>query len=79
MVPTAVDASMPHTRCGGKAILWLESEFSRLRNFLSVWMPLEPALGATSLDGGLPVQGCLAQLPKAGWKEFESEFLKGVK
>lgn len=79
MIPTEVDTSMPRTRCGEKAILWLESEFSRLRNFLSVWMPLEPALGATSQDGGLPVPGSLAQLPKTVWKEFEAEFLKAVK
>jgi glycine cleavage system H protein len=76
MVPTNLEPLPPQMRFGEQAIVWLESEFSRLREFLSVQMPPEFALGVTSQDGGLPVPGCLAHLPKTAWSEFEAEFLK---
>jgi glycine cleavage system H protein len=76
VIPTNIGAVTPPVRFGEKAILWLESEFSRLREFLSVQMPPEFALGATSQDGGLPVSGCLNDLPKPAWRKFEAEFLR---
>ena len=76
VIPTNIGAVTPPVRFGEKAILWLESEFSRLRDFLSVQMPPEFALGVTSQDGGLPIPGCLDHLPKTAWSEFEAEFLK---
>ena len=68
---------MPNVRFGEKAIIWLESEFTRLREFLSTQLSPEFALGATSQDGGLPTSGCLTELDEAAWTAFETEFLKG--
>jgi hypothetical protein len=58
------------------AMTWLGKEFDRLREFLSVQMPPELALGATSQDGGEPVPGCLTELKDEAWSAFEAEFLK---
>jgi glycine cleavage system H protein len=77
ITPTSVGAVVPSTRFGENAIMWLESEFSRLREFLSAQVNPELALGLTSQDGGVPASGCLAELDKSAWKAFESEFLKG--
>jgi glycine cleavage system H protein len=76
VTPTTVGAVTPNVRFGEKAIIWLESEFTRLREFLSVQITPEFALGATSQDGGLPASGCLGELDKAAWNAFEAEFLK---
>lgn len=75
ITPTATGAVAPSTRFGETAILWLESEFSRLREFLFVQMDPELALGATSQDGGIPTSGCLAELDNGAWSAFEKEFL----
>jgi glycine cleavage system H protein len=76
IIPTTVGMMTPNVRFGEKAIMWLESEFARLREFLSVQIRPEFALGATSQDGGLPTSGCLIDLDKAAWSAFENEFLK---
>lgn len=75
ITPTSTGAVAPSTRLGESAILWLESEFSRLREFLFVQMDPELALGATSQDGGVPTSGCLAELDSRAWNAFEKEFL----
>ena len=77
VTPTSLGAMMPNVRFGEKAIIWLESEFTRLREFLSTQLSPEFALGATSQDGGLPTSGCLTELDEAAWTAFETEFLKG--
>lgn len=76
ITPTSVGAATPSVRFGEKAVMWLESEFSRLREFLSAQVPSELALGTTSQDGGVPATGCLAELNQEAWKAFEAEFLK---
>jgi glycine cleavage system H protein len=76
VTPTSIGAMAPKVQFGEKAILWLESEFTRLGEFLSAQMPAEMPLGATSQDGGLPISGCLGALDHAAWGRFESEFLK---
>jgi glycine cleavage system H protein len=76
VTPTAIGIVAPNMRFGEKAILWLESEFTRLHEFLSTQVSPEFALGATSQDGGLPAPGCLNELDKAAWIAFETEFLK---
>lgn len=76
ITPTSVGAVVPTTRFGEKAIMFLEDEFARLREFLSTQVNPELALGVTSQDGGVPASGCLAELDKPAWSAFESEFLK---
>jgi hypothetical protein len=66
----------PNVRFGEKAIIWLESEFTRLREFLSVEIMSDFDLGVTSLDGGFPTAACLAELDQTAWSAFEAEFLK---
>jgi glycine cleavage system H protein len=75
VTPTSIGSVTPSLRFGEKAILWLESEFTRLREFLSAQVAPELALGITSQDGGVPSSGCLAELDSAAWSAFESEFL----
>lgn len=69
-------AAPSDVRFGAQARQWLDSEFSRLREFLSAQVSPEFALGMTSQDGGIPTAGCLAELDKAAWSDFEAEFLK---
>lgn len=76
IVPTHLATEMPHLRFGEKALTWLEEEFTRLREFLSVRAMPVLALGATSQDGGIPAAGCLDELPAGAWSEFEKEFLQ---
>jgi hypothetical protein len=76
ITPTSVGAVVPSTRFGENAIMWLEDEVARLREFLSAQVNPELNLGVTSQDGGIPASGCLAELDKAAWSAFESEFLK---
>jgi glycine cleavage system H protein len=76
ITPTTIGSVTPSVRFGEKAIMWLESEFARLREFVSLQITPEFALGATSQDGGLPTSGCLGELDKAAWSAFETEFLK---
>lgn len=75
VTPTAVDSVTPNLRAGEKAVVWLESEFTRLREFISAQIVPELALGTTSQDGGVPTSGCLAELDDAAWSAFEREFL----
>ncbi len=63
-------------RSGEHAHQWLETEFTRLAEFLAPRIPVLSPFGATSQDGGLPAPGCLHELPKSAWKEFAKEFLK---
>jgi glycine cleavage system H protein len=76
VTPTAVGAATRNVRFGEKAIIWLESEFNRLREFLSVEIMSDFDLGVTSLDGGFPTTGCLTELDQTAWSAFEAEFLK---
>jgi len=75
VTPTEV-AAAPNVRFGDKAALWLENEFNRLREFLSVEVMSDFALGVTSQDGGIPTSGCLSELDQTAWSGFEAEFLK---
>jgi glycine cleavage system H protein len=71
--PADTDAGL---RSGAKAAAWLEQEFHRLREFLSLQVAPDLALSATRLDGGLPTVGSLTHLPPEGWCAFEEEFLR---
>lgn len=70
--PNGASSSMPS---GEKAVLWLEQEFHRFREFLSMQISPDLAVSLTFPDGGLPVVGSLAELPLGGWRAFEAEFL----
>jgi len=61
---------------GERAIRWLEGEFSRLREFLSLQLSPVSTVGLTAQDGGMPAAGCLRGLDAAGWEAFQAEFLQ---
>jgi len=61
---------------GRKAAQWLDDEFRRLREFLSMRATPVLAVGLTSHDGGMPATGCLRELDDSAWAAFESEFLQ---
>jgi len=75
ITPTQLDASPSGMRYGQKAANWLEQEFCRFREFLSIQVSPDLALNVTYPDGGLPASGSLAELPLAGWGAFEAAFL----
>jgi glycine cleavage system H protein len=76
LTPTRMAEHTGALRFGEKAILWLENEFVRFREFLAAQAAPDLALGLTSQDGGLPVVGCLAELAPTTWTAFEAEFLR---
>lgn len=76
VTPTGVGAVTPNVRFGEKAVIWLESEFNRLREFLSVEIMSDVAVGVTMQDGGSPTEGCIAELDQTAWSAFEAEFLR---
>jgi glycine cleavage system H protein len=59
---------------GSDAVLWLQSEVERFREFLSTRLIPEFELGTTSQDAGLPMPGALAQFDADTWAAFEHEF-----
>jgi glycine cleavage system H protein len=75
LTPTRVEAPLPKVRFGEQAAMWLENEFMRFQEFIFAQLSPDPALGVTSLDGGLPAPGCLRELGPAAWSAFEAKFL----
>ena len=75
ITPTQSDNSFGAMRYGQKAANWLELEFYRFREFLSVQVSPDLASDITCADGGLPSIGSLAELPLKGWGAFEETFL----
>jgi glycine cleavage system H protein len=75
ITPTQSDNSLPGMRFGQKAADWLEQEFYRFREFLSMQVSPDMAVAITYPDGGLPANGSLAELPLRGWGAFEATFL----
>jgi glycine cleavage system H protein len=73
--PTRVEESAPGMRFGERATMWLESEFTRLQEFIFAHLSPDLALGATSQDGGIPAVGCLGEFGPAAWSDFEVKFL----
>jgi glycine cleavage system H protein len=75
ITPTESNAGRDGMRSGERAAAWLEREFHRLREFLSVQISPDLAVGLTNQDGGLPAVGSLAHLDRGVWSAFEAEFL----
>ena len=75
ITPTRLDNSSGGMRYGQKAANWLEQEFHRFREFLSMQVSPDLAVPVTYQDGGLPAIGSLTELPLAGWGAFEAAFL----
>jgi len=75
ITPTQSDASPGGMRYGQKAADWLEQEFHRFREFLSLQVSPDLAVNTTFADGGLPTIGALAELLPTGWRAFEASFL----
>jgi len=63
-------------RLGSRATPWLEAEFLRFKDLLSLQASPEPALGLTSQDGGMLVPGSLTMFDRNVWVAFEEEFLR---
>jgi glycine cleavage system H protein len=76
ITPTPEDGGSGGMRSGEKAAAWLEQEFHRFREFLSMQVSPDLALSVTYPDGGLPAVGSLTQLARGGWRAFEAEFLR---
>jgi glycine cleavage system H protein len=76
ITPTQPDGGSGGMRSGEKAAAWLEQEFLRFREFLSMHVPPDLAVSVTYPDGGLPAVGSLTQLTGGGWRTFETEFLR---
>ena len=75
ITPTQSDGGLGGMCYGQKAANWLEREFHRFREFLSVQVSPDLASDVTYADGGLPAIGSLAELPLRGWGAFEETFL----
>jgi glycine cleavage system H protein len=75
ITPTQPNGGLRGMRSGEKAVAWLEQEFHRFREFLSMQISPDLALSVTYPDGGLPAVGSLTQLARGGWRAFEAEFL----
>jgi glycine cleavage system H protein len=75
ITPVQSDGCFASVRSGEKAVLWLEQEFDRFREFLSQQVLPDLDVSVTVQDGGLPVVGSLRELPLRGWRAFEAEFL----
>ncbi len=71
--PNGASSSMPS---GEKAVLWLEQEFHRFREFLSMQISPDLAVSLTFPDGGLPVVGSLHGLESAAIARSHSAALR---
>jgi len=76
ITPTQANGEAGGLRSGEKARTWLEQEFHRFREFLSMQVSPDLAVSVTYPDGGLPAVGSLTQLTRGGWRAFEAEFLR---
>jgi len=76
ITPAQSDGGSGALRSGEKAIAWLEQEFYRFREFLSLQISPDPVLSVSYADGGLPSVGSLTHLGHGGWRAFEAEFLR---
>jgi len=76
ITPTQSHSGSSGMRSGEKATAWLEQEFHRFREFLSLQVSPDPALSVSYPDGGLPSVGSLTHLGRGGWRLFEAEFLR---
>jgi len=75
VTPTQSDGGFEGMPSGEKATAWLEREFHRFREFLSMRLSPDLAINVTCQDGGLPTVGSLTQLDRGVWSAFEAEFL----
>lgn len=75
ITPTQPNGGSGGMRSAEKATAWLEQEFHRFREFLSMQVSPGLAVSVTCPDGGLPVIGALTHLARNGWRAFEVEFL----
>jgi len=76
VTPTQPDGDSGGMRADEKAVVWLEEEFHRFREFLSLHFSPDLAVNATYPDGGLPALGSLNQLSQGAWQAFAAEFLR---
>jgi glycine cleavage system H protein len=76
ITPTQPNGAAGAMRSDEKAAAWLEQEFHRFREFLSMQVSPDLTVSVTYPDGGLPAVGSLTQLARDGWRAFEAEFLR---
>jgi len=76
VTPTQPDGGSEGTRADEKAVVWLEEEFHRFREFLAMHASPDLAVSVTYPDGGLPALGSLNQLSQGAWQAFGAEFLR---
>lgn len=67
---------MLRARTGRSGLEWLVREGQRLKELLvQVSTPADSALGATALDGGVPMPGAYPELPEASWRRLTEALL----
>ena len=77
--PRDLTANLPRLAVGEKAVSWLQSELTRVREFLAEALEAhrDALVGATAADGGLFADGLLERVDDATWAAFESRFFRG--
>jgi glycine cleavage system H protein len=73
--PDAMAESLESMSIGAKAHAWIGSEITRLRDFFSTLIMEQAGAFATLQDGGMPVEGVLAELDDKSLYHFELDFL----
>jgi glycine cleavage system H protein len=76
ITPTQSESDSGGIRSSKKATAWLEQEFHRFREFLSLQVSPDLVLSVSYPDGGLPAVGSLTHLGRGAWRAFEAEFLR---
>ncbi len=72
--PVNVAVEIPHWFISENSRLWLNEQYTRIKNFFTNIIP-QTEIGITMADGGdLPV-GILSQFDEKTWQNFESEFI----
>lgn len=66
---------LDYAKTAEAAAKWLQNEFARLKDFLSIHINDVMPAGATMHDGGNIVEGALSHLNEDAVKKFETEFL----
>ena len=73
--PQALAAELRSSHVAEDAASWMKTELSRFSQFLSERIRLHPAHAAVMADGGEIIEGPLASMDAACWKDFEKSFL----
>ena len=77
--PTNLASNIQRLNIGERTLSWLLYEVERFQDFVKRQFPQDALVGQTLQDGGLVVDGPLAQMNDETWYLFEAEFLQPQK